>query len=196
MKTSLHKYNNNNNNNNNVLYFIYLYIIKNTGVGMCTDGAPSMVGSIKGFVSLVKQENPAIILTHCFLHREVLVSKSLGDELKKVFDVATKIVNFIKQRPVHSKMFKRLSENLDKEHRSLLLHTKIRWLSRGKALNRVFELRDELQKYFQETNKHDFAKCFEDEKWLQKLSYLSDMFHHMNQLNKSLQGSRENIDFK
>ena len=57
----------------------------------------------------------------------------------------------------------------------------------------MFELRDELQKYFQETNKQDFAKCFEDEKWLQKLSYLSDIFHHMNQLNKSLQGPRENI---
>ena len=107
-------------------------------VGICADGAPSMVGSIKGFVSLVKQENPGIISTHCFLHREVLVSKSLGDELKKVFDDATKMVNFIKQRPVHSRMFKRLCENLDKEHRNLLLCTEIRWLSRGKVLNRVF----------------------------------------------------------
>ena len=37
-------------------------------VGICTDGAPSMVGSIKGFTSLVKQENPDIISTHCLLH--------------------------------------------------------------------------------------------------------------------------------
>ena len=48
-------------------------------------------------------------------------------------------------------------------------------------------------KYLQETNKQDFAKCFEDEHWLQNLSYLADIFDHMNQLNKSLQGPRENI---
>ena len=152
-----------------------------------------MVGSIKGFASLVKKENPDVMSTHCFLHREMLISKSLGGELKKVFDDATKMVNFIKQRPVHSRMFKRLCENLDKEHINLLLHTEIRWLSRGRVLNRVFELKDALQEYFQENNKQDFAMCFEDEKWLQGLAYLADIFHHMNQLNKSLQGPRENV---
>ena len=39
----------------------------------------------------------------------------------------------------------------------------------------MFELKDELQKYFQETNKQDFANCFEDEHWLKRLSYLADM---------------------
>lgn len=42
-------------------------------IGICTDGAPCMVGSIKGFASLVQKENPEVIRTHCFLHREVLV---------------------------------------------------------------------------------------------------------------------------
>jgi hypothetical protein len=41
-------------------------------VGICTDGAQSMVGSIRGFTSLVKEEKPDIT-THCFIHREVLV---------------------------------------------------------------------------------------------------------------------------
>lgn len=56
----------------------------------------------------------------------------------------------------------------------------------------MFELKDEWQKYFQVTNNQDFVKCFEDEHWLQRLSYLADIFHHMNQLSKSLQGPREN----
>jgi hypothetical protein len=60
----------------------------------------------------------------------MLMSKTLGDEVKKVLDDATKMVNFIKQRPVHSRMFKKLCENLDKEHINLLLHREIRWLSR------------------------------------------------------------------
>jgi hypothetical protein len=58
-------------------------------IGICTDGAPSMFDSVRGFISLVKNENPGFT-THCFTHREVLVSKTLGDEMKKVLDNATK----------------------------------------------------------------------------------------------------------
>jgi hypothetical protein len=61
----------------------------------------------------------------------------------------TEFVFFIKQRPIESKLFKKLRENLDKEHTSLLLHTEIWWLSRGKVLNRVLELKGGLQDYFQ-----------------------------------------------
>jgi hypothetical protein len=70
---------------------------------------------------------------------------------------------------------------------------KIWWLSRGRVLNRVTELIGELQDYFQENNRPDFAKCFEDEEWLEKLAYLADSFDHMKQLNKSLQGPGENV---
>ncbi|XP_021941809.1 zinc finger BED domain-containing protein 5-like isoform X2 [Zootermopsis nevadensis] len=66
-------------------------------------------------------------------------------------------------------------------------------MSRGRVLNRVFELKDELQEYFQESNKQDFAKYIEDEKWLQRLAYLANILHHTNQLNKSLQGPGENM---
>ncbi|XP_072909831.1 zinc finger BED domain-containing protein 5-like isoform X6 [Hemitrygon akajei] len=162
-------------------------------VGICTDGVLSVVGSMKSFVSLVKKENPDIVTTHCFLHREVLMSKTLGDDMKKVLDAATKMVTFIKQRPVHSRMFKKLCEHLDKEHTNLLLHTEIQWLSRGRVLNRLFELKGELQEYFQENGRPYFAECFKDEEWLQKLAYLADIFHHMNELNKSLQGPGENV---
>jgi hypothetical protein len=45
--------------------------------------------------------------------------------MEKVLDHATKMINCIKQRPVHLWMFKKLCENLDKEHVSLLLHAEI-----------------------------------------------------------------------
>jgi hypothetical protein len=59
-------------------------------VGIFTDGTPSMFGSIRGIASLVKKENPDDVKTHCFIHREVLVSITLGDEMKTVLDNATK----------------------------------------------------------------------------------------------------------
>ncbi|XP_062912991.1 zinc finger BED domain-containing protein 5-like [Mobula hypostoma] len=71
------------------------------------------------------------------------MSKTVGDEMKKVLDHAVKMINLIKQRPVHLRMFKKLCENLDKEHTNLLLQTEIRSLSRGRVLNTVFELKDD-----------------------------------------------------
>jgi hypothetical protein len=81
---------------------------------------------------------------------------------------------------------KKLCENLDKRHLNLLLHTEIRWLSRGSVLNRVFVLKAELQDYFQENNRADGEQ-------LEKLASLADIFHYMNQLNKCLQGTEENV---
>ena len=67
-----------------------------------TDGAASMTGRYKGFVSRVKEVNPDVMATHCFLHREALVAKTLPKELSAVLDDAVHIVNFIKARPLKS----------------------------------------------------------------------------------------------
>ncbi|XP_066969171.1 protein FAM200C-like [Macrobrachium rosenbergii] len=47
--------------------------------GICTGGCPSMVGSVKGFMSSAQKENPHLITTHCFLHHENLIA-TLGQE--------------------------------------------------------------------------------------------------------------------
>jgi hypothetical protein len=51
--------------------------------------------SIKVLLTLIKEKNHDVIMTHCFLHREVLVSKTLGEDLKQVLDVAVRVVSFI-----------------------------------------------------------------------------------------------------
>ncbi|XP_014767822.1 zinc finger BED domain-containing protein 5-like [Octopus bimaculoides] len=42
-------------------------------VGICTDGALSIVGSVKGFTALSKKKENTDIITHCCLHRESLI---------------------------------------------------------------------------------------------------------------------------
>jgi len=79
---------------------------------------------------------------HCNIHREALVSKSLLDDFKSVLNMSVKIVNFIKARPLQSRLFEKLCEEMDSIHKSLLLHTEVRWLSRVKVFTKFVELRE------------------------------------------------------
>ena len=54
-------------------------------VSFCADGAPSMMGCKKGFMSFVKKENKNISVVHCLLHRENLAAKEIQEDLARVF---------------------------------------------------------------------------------------------------------------
>jgi hypothetical protein len=101
-----------------------------------------MVGTLRGFACLVKKKR----ISWC-CHNTLLSAgfKSSRRRNEKFLDGATKMVSFIKQKSVHSRIFKKLCENLDKEHINLLLHAEILCLSRIRDLNRVSELKGELQ---------------------------------------------------
>jgi hypothetical protein len=165
----------------------------NSCVGLCTDGAPSMTGCLKGFVTLVRAINPNIVTTHCFLHREALVAKTIGSELKLVLEKVVKMVNYIKQRPLKSRLFAKLCESMESEHLSLILHTEVRWLSRGKVLSRVQELKEELLLFFKQDHMDEFADLLSNETWCSKLAYLADIFQQLNNVNANMQGRAENI---
>jgi hypothetical protein len=68
--------------------------------------------------------------------------------LKEVIDNAVKIANFIKSRPTNSRIFQALCEEMGSLHNCLSTHTEVRWLSRGKILVRLFELRAEIIVFF------------------------------------------------
>ena len=110
-----------------------------------------------------------------------------SQNLLSVLNDAVKLVNFIKARPLNSRLFTLLCNEIGSEHKALLLHTEVCWLSRSKVLTRLFELRHELQQFF-EDNLFHLASNLHDEDFLQKLVYLADIFSVLNELNLSLQG--------
>ena len=113
-------------------------------VGICSDGAASMTECLKGFVFIAQKQNSNIIHTHRFIHREALVAKTLGSELNSVLDMVVKMVNYIKMRPLKRRLFAKLSVCVEAQHYTLIQHTQVRWLARGKVLSRFYELREEL----------------------------------------------------
>ena len=92
-------------------------------------------------MSLVKKVNSEIITIPCFLHREVLIGKILNSDLTQVLKEVVGMANYIKARPLKSRLFTKLCKEMEANYENLLLHTKARWLSRGKALPRVYELK-------------------------------------------------------
>ena len=160
-------------------------------VGVCSDGARSMTGKHSGVVAKIKEVAPDVKFVHCSIHREALATRNMPQPLKTVLNESVKIVNFIKARALNSRLFSVLCNEMGAEHDSLLLHTEVRWLSRGNVLSRLFELRSEVQVFLSDTSS-DF-NYFSDELWLVRLAYLADVFGRLNQLNKSLQGSRTSL---
>ncbi|XP_055110638.1 zinc finger MYM-type protein 6 isoform X1 [Symphalangus syndactylus] len=158
-------------------------------VGLCTDGAASMTGRYSGLKAKIQEVamNTAAF-THCFIHRERLVTEKLSPCLHKILLQSAQILSFIKSNALNSRMLTILCEEVGSEHVSLPLHAEVRWISRGRMLKRLFELRHEIEIFL--SQKHsDLAKYFHDEEWVAKLAYLSDIFSLINELNLSLQGT-------
>ena len=106
---------------------------------ICTERAGAMVRKRKGFLARVSQIAAHINFTHCIIHAENLASKTLGQQLKCVLDSAVKIVNFIKSRPLQTRLFAIRCDEMGSEHKTLLLHSEVRCLSRGKVFTRLYE---------------------------------------------------------
>ena len=144
-------------------------------------------------MSIVQRENPNVVQTHCFLHREVRVSKTIPDELKQVSKQVVEITNFIKTRPLKSRLFEKIFVDMDSQHKRLILHTEVRWLSRGRVLCRVHELHKELHIFFKTETHERICEYLQCEFWFSRLEYLAEIFAHRNSLNTSMQGREENV---
>ncbi|XP_068208422.1 protein FAM200A-like [Palaemon carinicauda] len=73
------------------------------------------------------------------------------------------------------------------QHVGLLFYTRVRWLSRGKCLSRLYELRLETEIFLRE-NENNLLVHFDNEEFVMMLAYLADIFGRLNEMNQSLQG--------
>ncbi|KAI4804158.1 hypothetical protein KUCAC02_025795 [Chaenocephalus aceratus] len=152
-----------------------------------------MAGKINGLQALIKRVAPDAQWTHCVIHREALASRQLSPDLNEIFNEVVSVVNFIKTRPLKACLFSALCEEMGAVHTAVLFHSEARWLSRGKVLTLVYELRAEIRLFLEEERMYEAASKFTDEHFLMKLAYLSDVFGKINELNLQLQGKDKHL---
>lgn len=101
-------------------------------ISITIDGAPAMVGLTSSFNAMCKQSEcfPNFLNYHSIVHQQALCGKILN--MKDVMDVAMKIVCSVRARSLQRRLFHAHLKETSAEHTDLLLHTDVRWLSRGK----------------------------------------------------------------
>ncbi len=161
--------------------------------GGCTDGAPAMLGSKSRFQKRVREVAPNVKEVLCMIHRFALASKTLPDELCKTLEAVVKCINFVKAGDLNSCLFQNFCRDVDSEHEALLLYSKVRWLSRGNVMNRVFELWRELKLFLEMKRKDDLLSQFNEVLWEPRLACLADICKQLNRLNLKLHGKERNV---
>nr|CAD7261816.1 unnamed protein product [Timema shepardi] len=118
---------------------------------------------------------------------EVLVKKTVGEDLKTVLDKVIHMVYLIKSRPLKSCIFGHTCHEIGAKHQNLILHIEVWWFSRGGMLSCVYELTDAMLELYERKNKIEFTNLLRNKLWGTKLSVLCDIFELLNQTNSILQ---------
>lgn len=152
-------------------------------IACATDGAPAMVGRYRGFVSRLKNVAPNVLTIHCIIHRHHLVAKHLSGRLHKSMSIVINVINKIKSHPLNDRLFRRLCIENDEEFIRLILHTEVRWLSKGNCLKRFYALFDTIVEFLDNENICNELKLLRND-----VAYLSDIFEKINENLLKLQG--------
>ena len=92
----------------------------------------------------MKKEVPHIIVTHYFLHRHALASKTLSLTLKEILSTSVKVENFVRAQALNYRIYKKHYHEMGAEHKVFWYHIEVRWLSKGQVLKRLTEQKKEV----------------------------------------------------
>lgn len=160
-------------------------------ISVSTDGAPAMSGAVNGLAGRLKRDNDNILFFHCIIHQAVLCCK-LPDDINSVMIRIMQLINYLKSHSsLRHRQLKQFLLEVNAEYGDLLTHNDVRWLSKGQALNRFWQLKDHVKDFLLTIHSAAAQGHLDDitsDNFMIKTAFLTDLFGHMNVLNKKLQG--------
>ena len=99
-----------------------------------------MLSRNRRFIKYLKEAVPGVLTVHCVIHRQNLVAKNISNHLYHSLSTVIRAVNTIKARALNSRLFRQLCAENNEEFEQVLLHTEVRWWSKGNCLRRFFSL--------------------------------------------------------
>ena len=98
-------------------------------------------------------------------------------------------VTSIRASGLKHRQFRSFLEDIEADFTDVLYHTNVRWLSMGKVLKRVWDLKAEIVMFFNMKDiSCDFSKEMESEEWVCDFAFAVDIMQKLNELNTKLQG--------
>lgn len=162
-------------------------------MSVTTDGAPSLTGNHSGALKKIQDtikegcRVKKLITIHCILHQQVLCKNVL--QIEHVTSCTVKLVNLIRSRGLNHRQFIGFLQDPDSEYTDVLYHSQIHWLSLGKVLRRVWELKNDIILFLEMKQISDFPELKNDN-WLGDFAFTLDIITHLNILNDALQGKK------
>ena len=108
-----------------------------------------------------------------------------------------RLINYLKaQSSLRHRQLRKFLTELDSQYNDLLTHNDIRWLSKGKALKRLWVVKDRIKDFLTSINSVTALNHLENitsAVFMTKVAFLTDLFEHINELNRRLQGKKVTV---
>ncbi|KAE9538508.1 hypothetical protein AGLY_005607 [Aphis glycines] len=138
-------------------------------VSISTDGAPAVMGKEKGLLKRIRDINLS-------MHNSPNIALSRSS--------------------LQHKQFKEFLSQCDSAYSDLLQHNNVRWLSKGRVVERFWNIKEEIKTFLknvdtEEAKKH--SEFLENNRNIVAMAFLNDFLKYLNTLNVELQGKRKLI---
>lgn len=112
-------------------------------------------------------------------------------------DTMMRMINFLRESSsLQHRLLREYLREVEAEADDLLLHNNVRWLSKGRVLERFWAIREEIGAFLSQLRSNkatQFSRFLEDEEKIDIVAFLVDITSHLNKLNLKLQGKDNTI---
>ncbi|CAB4068522.1 unnamed protein product [Lepeophtheirus salmonis] len=149
---------------------------------MPVDGAPSMTGKMKGFVSRMKSAAPHIFHICCLIQRQSLAAKNIGGDMEEPLNNVIHAINFVKANSVIDRLYGKFLWR--RKFQAPIASHKRQMVSKSLSLARLVNLWEPIIKFKSEMIDYNSRKQANKaetileglSKFKTKIFYLSDIF--------------------